>query len=104
MRVPGAKAMVVAGAIGASVALGAGCGGGGEALGTSADRQQANAVCAKEIRVASVPAAQSDDDLAQWLETTYDRIQRYAQRSAELTPPGQFGSLHNRAVALRGRG
>jgi DNA repair exonuclease SbcCD ATPase subunit len=50
-----------------------------------------------------VPPPQSADDLAQWLETTYDRIQPYAERSAELNPPDQFDSLHDRAVALRER-
>ena len=104
MRVPGANAMVVAGAIGASVALGGGCGGDGEPLSTSEYRKQANALCAKQIRVvAGVPAPQGAGDLAQWLESGYDRVQPYAERSAELNPPDQFDSLHDRVVALRER-
>ena len=53
--------------------------------------------------IARMPAPDGPDQLAQAIETTYERIEPYAERSEELDPPSTLRVLHDRATTLSER-
>src|SRR5688572_31613886 len=89
--------------LGCLLALVGGCGdGSNQGLTTSEYREQANEICAQQVRdIESIPQPDHSEDLGAWTQAAANRSRPHVQRQRQLEPPSSLQELHEEGIAIQ---